>query len=223
MTTRKLSKADEDLQAQLESMNLTKTTQPAQLASDKDKQSRKLQEALSSTPVDVNVANQARLHEKAIQISQEGKGEKLQVPPEEEETPPSGTGGAIAKTASNIQENVEAKLTPAANKIGSLRTVGGLGLLFTILFILLVAIVRVNSSGDTRLKQFWYMLNGRATLQGRVVPAAQTGAQGSSADFGTNPQTSGQSSANFGTGSGGPFVSSPGFMMQSPYRNNGVF
>lgn len=216
----KLSKHDSALQDALDRRGTTPapvTVQPQ----DSQQSTRKLQETLNARQIDTSTTRQAYLHDKAQRL--QDTGEKLDVPPEQEPST-SNVGGAIAQTAKNVQENINDKLTPAANKIGSLRTVGGLGLLFTILFILLVAIVRVNSSGDTRLKQFWYMLNGRATLQGRQVPAAQTGAQGSSADFGTGvQQNANQSSANFGTGSGGPFTSNPGFQMQSPYRSNGAF
>lgn len=218
-----LSKYDADLQSALDKRGTPPTPAPQTAPQDTSNVStRKLREKIESRQINVDLTRQARLHDKALQL-EDGQGEKLQVQSEGEQQ--LGVGGAIAQTAQNIQQNVNDKLTPAANKIGSLRTVGGLGLLFTILFVLLVAIVRVNSSGDTRLKQFWYMLNGRATLQGRQVPAAQTGAQGSSANFGTTTGTgtSGQSSANFGTGSGGPFVANPGFVMQSPYRNNGAF
>lgn len=54
------------------------------------------------------------------------------------------------------------------NSISSASTAGGVGLLLVILMFLLLVIVQVNAAGDTRLKQFWYMLNGRATLNGRV-------------------------------------------------------
>lgn len=47
------------------------------------------------------------------------------------------------------------------------RTVGGIGLLIFILIFLLFIIVEVNSQGDTRIKQLWYMLVGRAQLVGR--------------------------------------------------------
>jgi hypothetical protein len=58
----------------------------------------------------------------------------------------------------------------AADQVSSWQTAGGIGLLLIILMLLLFIIVQVNAAGDTRLKQLWYMLNGRAQLQGRIKP-----------------------------------------------------
>ena len=78
----------------------------------------------------------------------------------------------ISRTATVTSE----RITPAIDRVGALPTVGGIGLLVAILIVILFTVVRVNPQGDTRMKQLWYMLNGRATIQGR-----QTIQKGSSA------------------------------------------
>lgn len=78
---------------------------------------------------------------------------------------------AQAQTAFKVaQKTVDTALQPAkrlADRVSTVRTVGGIGALLLILMILLFAIVPANAQGDTRLKQLWYMLNGRSSLQGR--------------------------------------------------------
>jgi len=84
----------------------------------------------------------------------------------------------------------------AVDKVSSFKTTGGISLLLVILALLMFIVVRVNASGDTRLKQLWYMLNGRTALQGKVTLTGATGGvQGSSGDFGTTslPSTNGSS------------------------------
>lgn len=78
----------------------------------------------------------------------------------------SRASGAIQ---SNVTDPIIAKAGATADKISSLRTVGGIGLLLAILIFLLFVVVQVNSAGDTRIKQFWYMINGRAKLIGRQL------------------------------------------------------
>jgi hypothetical protein len=57
---------------------------------------------------------------------------------------------------------------PLADKVSNTPTPGSVGFLLLILLILMLTVVVVNSHGDTRLKQLWYMLNGRATIAGRT-------------------------------------------------------
>lgn len=77
----------------------------------------------------------------------------------------------LSGSASNFIDNtVVAPGRKAADWISSLKTVGGVGLLLVILFVLLFTVVQVNAQGDTRMKMLWYMLLGRANLQGRVSP-----------------------------------------------------
>ncbi len=84
-----------------------------------------------------------------------------------------------SKISSGVQTSVIdpviSKAGNAADRIASLRTIGGIGLLLVILVFLLFVVVQVNSAGDTRIKQWWFMLNGRAHLQGRqtVGPGGQ--------------------------------------------------
>lgn len=101
----------------------------------------------------------------------------------------------------NINRTLETNVQPALQKVGALPTLGGIGLMVGILAVLLLIVVRVNAVGDTRLKQFWYMLNGRATLQGRVAP--QTGSQLPTGGGGPSTTTSAPSTAAIG---GGPVL-----------------
>lgn len=122
----------------------------------------------------------------------------------------------LRKAAGDAAHNLGESVTPAIDKISSLHTIGGIGLLVVVLIVLLFVVVQVNAQGDTRLKQFWAMLNGNAHLEGRVVPtgvnggltnpsASSTGASGNfgpGASTGTtplNPATNG-ASGNFGSG-----------------------
>ncbi len=76
--------------------------------------------------------------------------------------------GAVSKgIQSNVTDPVISRAGAAVDKISSLKTVGGIGLLLAILIFLLFIVVQVNAQGDTRIKQLWYMLNGRAKLAGR--------------------------------------------------------
>lgn len=94
---------------------------------------------------------------------------------------------------------VSSSVQPTIDKAGSLPTVGGIGLLLFILGVLMFLVVRVNNNGDTRAKQMWYMLTGRATLQGSVNPNVTTGS-GSVASFGTTTPTGSATSFNSGPG-----------------------
>jgi hypothetical protein len=67
----------------------------------------------------------------------------------------------VVTPASNAALNV-------AGKVSSLPTVGSIGLLLVILIVLLFVVVNVDGKGTTRIKQLWYMLNGRAHITNRV-------------------------------------------------------
>src|SRR5438270_7640746 len=92
----------------------------------------------------------------------------------EEERKNKEAGGLqrVSQVTKNMGQNAGEKVGPLADRVGSLPTVGGVGFLLVILAILLFTVVQVNAQGDTRLKQLWYMLNGRATIKGRVNPAS---------------------------------------------------
>ena len=83
--------------------------------------------------------------------------------------------GHINASLKNASRDVSNGVANLADRVGSVQTVGGIGLLIVILAILVFAVVQVNAAGDTRLKQFWYMLNGRAQLQGAVHPIGVIG------------------------------------------------
>jgi len=84
-------------------------------------------------------------------------------------------------------------------KVSSLPTVGSIGLLVALLLILLFVVVNVDGKGTTRLKQLWYMLNGRASLRGRVKLV--TGSQGSTNDVTGGAVNGGNPSINNGIAS----------------------
>jgi len=66
--------------------------------------------------------------------------------------------------------SVSSGIRPLVDRVGAASTPGGIGLLIAIIVLLLFIVVQVNAEGDTRLKQLWYMLNGRARLVGAVHP-----------------------------------------------------
>lgn len=101
----------------------------------------------------------------------------------QEETPPvveddEQSSIDISDRASKVVSSVSSNVNPLIDRVGSLPTVGGIGLLVLILVILLFTVVVVNDQGDTRLKQLWYMLNGRATIQGRQKVTGATSIPG---------------------------------------------
>jgi hypothetical protein len=76
------------------------------------------------------------------------------------------------------------------DQVSASRTPGGIGFLVIILIFLVFVVVVVNQKGDTRIKQLWYLMLGRATLTGRVTP-----------DISTNTSSSSSSSSSGTTGS----------------------
>lgn len=79
---------------------------------------------------------------------------------------------ATQAAISPARKAVDAALAPLksfADRISTLPAPGGVGFLLLILMILLFAVVQVNAAGDTRMKQLWYMLMGRAKLVGREM------------------------------------------------------
>ncbi len=81
----------------------------------------------------------------------------------------------IGGVASSVSETISEKIDPTAQKIGSMPTPGGLGLLVAILLVLLWIVIPVNTQGDTRLKLLWYTLGGRTTLTGAINPSLGSG------------------------------------------------
>jgi len=81
-----------------------------------------------------------------------------------------GQGDTI-QAISNIANPVIDRGKAISDRIGAIRTVGGIGLLLFVLFVLLFTVVQVGPNGTTRLKQLWYLLTFRAELQGKKMLA----------------------------------------------------
>jgi hypothetical protein len=77
-------------------------------------------------------------------------------------------GQGIRSAKGNLIDPILTKAGGAVDWASNIKTYGGIGLLLALLIFLLFVVVQVNAQGDTRMKQLWYMFNGRATLQGRV-------------------------------------------------------
>ena len=80
----------------------------------------------------------------------------------------------VANSIKKASDPILKNIGHSADRFASARTVGGIGLLLFILIFLLFIVVEVNKNGDTRIKQLWYMLVGRASLVGRrkIIPNA---------------------------------------------------
>lgn len=113
----------------------------------------------------LDAANQKRLDNEQ-QKKEDEETRRLKVAQDEEDVRTGNVHARVQRSAIQVTQGIGT----LADRIGSVQTVGGIGLLLVILVILVFAIVQVNSNGDTRLKQFWYMLNGRTQLQGAVHP-----------------------------------------------------
>ncbi len=121
-----------------------------------------------------------------------------------------------------VVEHVDKGITPLVDKVSNASTVGGIGLLVAIIVFLLFVVVQVNAAGDTRLKQLWYMLNGRAKLEGAVFPTGGTaGTPGSTADPGV-PLTPTDPSGNCPTGFHVVIVSGGKRMCQPDLQTTGA-
>jgi Fe2+ transport system protein B len=167
----------------------------------------KKQEQLQKKAEKQGVADQERIERERVRQEQKQQ-EELQQQKEAQQA-------FAVRVANKTTGAVSSTLAPTVDKIGAMPTVGGIGLLLLILGILLALVVRVNSNGDTRAKQLWYMLTGRASLQGSVRPSGVVNPVqgvnvipgGASTDFGpasntttTTQQSSASSNgANLGT------------------------
>lgn len=133
--------------------------------------------------------------ERTRQEQEARKAERLDAQRRQQEASLAQQKQQAAKTLSGqaanaIDDHVVEPGRRIADYVSSLQTVGGVGLLLVVLFILLFTVVQVNKKGDTRLKMLWYMLNGRATLQGRVKPEAASQSTTSSEQAASNVATS---------------------------------
>jgi Fe2+ transport system protein B len=168
-----------------------------------DETSQFLEDVTADSP-DVQSVVQKKLHKRALladahdpqkaarlkeQQEQDDAQKELD---EQERTQAEAIRSVTTRTISGVSDQTGA----IADKVGTFPTYGGIGMLLMILIILLFTVVRVNEQGDTRLKQLWYMLNGRATIKGRqTVEAVIPGTGGNttvpgggvSGNFGTTP------------------------------------
>src|SRR6266487_2059474 len=88
--------------------------------------------------------------------------------------------------AANITMNsINSGTQRLIDRVSAAPVPGGIGLLVAVIILLLFVVVQVNAEGDTRLKMFWYMLNGRATLVGSKKP---TGVETSATESTTGVQ-----------------------------------
>lgn len=88
--------------------------------------------------------------------------------------------GIAEKAANTVKKATDPMIKNAGHAVdraSRVRTVGGVAGLLMILMFLLFIVVEVNAHGDTRIKQLWYMLVGRAALVGRrtIIPNATPG------------------------------------------------
>lgn len=164
----------------------------------------------------LQAANQARLDKEQAAKDEEARNKQA-----EKEREDANAAQKFRSDVDTTVQQVQSSVASLSDRIGSVQTVGGIGLLLLVLALLLFTIVQVNAQGDTRLKQFWYMLNGRATLQGSLSPSGVFGGA-ASGTFGPTvpgPTTSTASTATGGTG-GGPDSIAP---YVAGYSNNGTY
>lgn len=169
----------------------------------------------------VQTPNVTKLHNKAVKQDANDKEKQARLQAEadakriaEEEEARKEQRQSLRDKIDDVTTKADSTIRPLIDRVANLKTVGGIGLLIAILVFLNFVVIQVNANGDTRLKQFWYMLNGQAQIQGRVIPTAVT--QGASGDFGNTP-----TSTPTGT-TVQPVVStasSNGFSNQSSFRN----
>jgi len=148
-----------------------------------DKQTQKLSpKAVADLTGDAR--HQALLHQRAERLAiEQGREARLTSAELRRQSGQAGAGTAKERAARRrairsgvgiggvVVEHVGGGIAPLADKIGSAPTVGGIGLLVAVIVLLLFVVVQVNAEGDTRLKQLWYMLNGRASLIGAKKPS----------------------------------------------------
>jgi hypothetical protein len=111
----------------------------------------------SKTKKKADTSNADNLHKKA------GGQEE----PEEDHTDLDDTNDKSRVITPDIQPLIDGA-GRLGDKVSSLHTVGGIGLLIVVLVFLLFVIVQVDDQGHTRAQQLWFMLNGKAHLDQRV-------------------------------------------------------
>jgi hypothetical protein len=150
-----------------------------------------LEDLTDSTPDLKEQIRQRKLHRQATQLDAEDTSieqRKIDKQREEDAIQEKQDSKRLTDIVSRNTDKAGELTGKAVDRIGAMKTTGGIALLLVILALLMFIVVRVNSVGDTRLKQLWYMLNGRTALQGKVTLTGATGGvQGSSGDFGSGP------------------------------------
>ncbi len=125
--------------------------------------------ALDSQNEEARTAAEAQ--KATLEGERKAKAEQKKAEEEEQEKRKKLVGrvvGMVKDTGQQLSRTVGEQ----AYKISNWNTPGGIGILVVLLVILSCTVVIVNANGDTRLKQFWYMLAGRAQLQGKQTPVA---------------------------------------------------
>src|SRR5260221_12979575 len=117
--------------------------------------------------------------------------------------------------AANItMDSINSGTQRLIDRVSAAPVPGGIGLLVAVIVLLLFVVVKMNAEGDTRLKMFWYMLNGRATLVGSKKPTGveTTGTESTTGVQGNIPMpASGVCPAGYR-----PFTDSRGFTQCVP-------
>jgi hypothetical protein len=172
-----------------EQVDLADLTDVVEKQEDQAKKDKDLNEALQRGKQQAR--NEQRLHARAKKMDAASdervakeKQRELDVQRKEAEREEDKRQASSVRDVRHVTQGVNRALenvNPLLERAGTLPTLGGIGLMVGILAFLLILIVPVNAAGDTRAKQFWYMLNGRAKLQGAVAPVtgSQTGTFGS--------------------------------------------
>jgi hypothetical protein len=165
---------------------------PLPKTKDQIKQDKELNAALQRGKA--QTTNEKKLHERAKRMDAASdervakeKERELDVQRKEAEREEDKRASTSVRDVRHVTQGVNKALenvNPLLERAGTLPTLGGIGLMIGILAFLLILIVPVNAAGDTRAKQFWYMLNGRAKLQGAVSPVVGSQITGVSGDFG---------------------------------------
>lgn len=93
----------------------------------------------------------------------------------------------VSQSSSDFVESALDKAQPTIRWLENVPTPTGLGVLLGVIVIFLLAVVPVNSAGDTRLKLLYYVLSGKAQLKPQS-PSFGGGAGGTIPTSSTSPQ-----------------------------------
>ena len=130
-----------------------------------------IEKATEDTPDLAAQIKQRKLHRQAAKMDAEDEeidSRKEQSEKEAKEKDRLDRSTKITDVTNRTLTSVGNNASQLQDRVASMKTTGGIALLLVLLAVILITIVQVNAQGDTRLKQIWYMLNGRSTLQGKV-------------------------------------------------------